>query len=411
MLRSIRFRSVAVILLACSAALMLGQEMAAQEGKRAASRVALGKTCSLEYLGAFVADGGFKGRSRLRLGEFVDTIAGQPEEQSTEVSGAAQDDLAPSKQRVVQDYEPGAHPVETVNGRPVLADVVDAISDFVEEHQTVMEAPRSVTTDATGRVIVADPPAHAVHVLDFKGKTSFRIQGGKDRRLQTPVGVAADAQNNIYVSDSDRGMILVYDRLGRFRHYLGKVKGEAFFERPEGVAVDGSGGRIYVADTARNAVAVLDLRGPVVGSFGNGARGSGQGEFNKPSSVVLAGGQLFVLDSFASRVQILDLQGNLLRRVNTPNDNNSPSDHAGLAVDSKGDLYISDEIKGMVRVYSQVGKLVATFGRRGVKTGEFGRPLGVWADARDRVYVADSKNRRIQVFQFRNGSKNSVTCE
>ena len=409
--RPVRFRSVAVFLLACSAALTLGQEAMAQEGKRAASRVALGKTCSLDYLGAFVADGGFKGRSRLRLGEFVDTIAGQPEDEPpAPVSGASPDDVAPAKQRVVQDYEPGAHPVETVNGRPVLADVVDAITSFAEEHQTVMEAPRSITTDAAGRVIVADPPAHAVHVLDFKGKTSFRIQGGKDRRLQTPVGVAGDSLGNIYVTDSDRGMILVYDRLGRFRHYLGKVKGEAFFERPEGVAVDGGGGRIYIADTARNTVVVLDLRGAVVGSFGNGARSSGQGEFNKPTSVVLAGGQLFVLDSFASRVQILDLQGNLLRRVSTPNDNNSPSDHAGLAVDSKGHLYVSDEVKGMVRVYNQAGKVVAAFGRPGVKTGEFSRPLGVWADARDRVYVADSKNRRIQVFQFRNG-RNGMTCE
>jgi DNA-binding beta-propeller fold protein YncE len=398
---SIRVPALAVLLLACFVVLAGAQESGNDKPKRAASRLELGKTCSLDYLGAFVADGGFKGRSRLRLGEFVGTIAGEPEDQPVAGSGPPSDDVAPAKQRVVEDYEPGAHPVETVNGRPVLADMVDAITSVVEEHQTVLEAPRAVATDASGRVVVADPPAHAVHVLDFKGKTSFRIQGGKDRRLQTPAGVAADSLGNIYVSDSDRGMILVYDNLGRFRHYLGKIKGEAYFERPAGIAVDGPSGRIYVADSARNAVFVLDLRGAVVGSFGDKPHSSGRAEFSKPTGVVFAGGQLFVLDSFGSRVQILDGQGNLLRQVRTPNDNHSPPDHAGLAIDSAGNLYVSDEVEGKVRVYSQEGKLVGVFGRPGSKTGEFSRPLGLWADARDRIYVADSNNRRIQVFQFR----------
>lgn len=405
---SIGVRSAAVLLMACFAVPGRAQDSRNDKAKRAASRVELGKSCALDYLGAFVADGGFKGRSRLRLGEFVGTIAGQSEDQTTGVSGPPSDDVGPAKQRVVEDYEPGAHPVETVNGRPVLADMVDAITSVVEEHQTVMEAPRAVATDASGRLVVADPPVHAVHVLDFKGKTSFRIQGGKDRRLQTPAGVAADGLGNIYVSDSERGMILVYDHLGRFRHYLGKIKGEAYFEKPEGIAVDGPSGRIYVADTARNSIFVLDLRGAVVGSFGEKSRG--EGEFSKPTSVVFASGQLFVLDSFGSRVQVLDGQGNLLRQVRTPNDNLSPPDHTGLAIDSAGNLYVSDEVEGKVRVYSQEGKLVGAFGRPGSKTGEFSRPLGLWADARERIYVADFNNRRIQVFQFRNERK-GAKCE
>ena len=405
MLWTIRFRSVTVGLLVCFAASALARQVtnkSGDTGKRAASsRVSLGEDCSLSYVGAFVADGSFKGRSRLRLGQFVGTIAGQPEDQPAALSAPSSDDAVPAKQRVVEDYEPGAHPVETVNGRPVLADAVEAITSFLEEHRAVMDEPRAVATDSSGRVMVADPPAQAVHVFDFKGKTSFRIQGGKDRRLRHPVGVAADSQDNIYVADSDRGMILVYDHLGRFRHYLGKIKGEAYFERPEGVAVDSGAGRIYVADTARNAVSVLDLRGEILGNFGGNARGEAQREFNRPTSVVLFRHQIFVLDSYGSRVQILDLQGQVLRQFSTPNDNTSPSDHAGMAVDSAGDLYVSDEVQGVVRFYNQEGKLLKVFGRPGNKIGEFSRPLGVWVDERDRIYVADSKNHRIQVFQFR----------
>ena len=404
-----RFRSPTVVLLLCFAVPALAQQVRNNRGDMgnhaASSRVPLGKDCSLAYVGAFVADGSFKGRSRLRLGQFVGTIAGHPEDQPAAVSAPSSDDAVPAKQRVVEDYEPGAHPVETVNGRPVLADAVEAITSFLEEHRAVMDEPRAVATDSSGRVIVADPPAQAVHVLDFKGKTSFRIQDGKDRRLQHPVGVAADSQDNIYVADSDRGTILVYDHLGRFRHYLGKIKGEAYFERPEGVAVDGRADRIYVADTARNAISVLNLRAEIVGNFGGNRRGPGQPEFNKPTSVVLFRHQLFVLDSYGSRVQILDLQGQVLRQFSTPNDNTSPPDHAGMAVDSAGDLYVSDEVQGVVRVYNQEGKLLRVFGRPGNKIGEFSRPIGVWVDERDRIYVADSRNHRIQVFQFRAGGQ------
>lgn len=407
---SLSSRTLSLVLLICVVLLAGAKEGSKKdsEGKRASSRVALGKTCSLAYLGAFLADGGFRGRSRLRLGEFVDTVAGQPDAQPPDVSAPTSDDVAPAKQRVVQDYEPGAHPVETVNGRPVLADVVDAIASFVEEHQAAMDAPQSVSTDSAGRLIVADPSIHAVHVLEFRGKTSFRIQGGKDRRLQTPAGVASDPQGNIYVSDTQRGMVLVYDHLGRFRHYLGKVKGEAFFERPEGLAVDASASRLYVADTPRNTIAALDLRGQVLGSFGD-ARG-GRRQFNKPTSILLRHNELFVLDSSGSRVQVFDLNGKLLRQVKIAHDDTSPLDHPGFAVDSRGNTYVSDELKGIVRVYNQAGRLLNIFGRKGNKIGEFSRPSGLWADAHDRIYVADPGNHRVQVFQFRARGE-GLSCE
>ena len=410
MRRSFPWRVLLLVLLICFSFPVLAKEehKPGSQGQRASSRVSLGKTCSLAYLGAFLADGGFKGRSRLRLGEFVDTVAGQSETPAPAVSAPASDDVAPARQRVVEDYEPGAHPVETVNGRPVLADVVDALASFVEEHQAAMDSPQAVSTDAAGRLLVADPAIHAVHVLDFRSKTSFRIQGGKDRRLQTPAGLASDPQGNIYVSDSERGMVLVYDRLGRFRHYLGKVKGEAFFERPEGIAVDAGAGRLYVADKPRNAIAILDLRGQVLGALGD-ARGA-RPQFNKPTGVMLLRDELFVLDSLASRVQTFDLHGNLLRQVKIAHDDASTPEHAGFAVDSRGNIYVSDELKDIVRVYTQAGKPLNVLGRQGAKIGEFRRPSGMWADARDRVYVADPGNHRVQVFQFRARGE-GLSCE
>src|SRR5215469_11430627 len=56
-------------------------------------------------------------------------------------------------------------------------------------HPSVLYAPRHVVTDSHQRLIISDPAANALHVLDRKGKTSFRIVCGKDRRLRKPSGV------------------------------------------------------------------------------------------------------------------------------------------------------------------------------------------------------------------------------
>jgi len=65
--------------------------------------------------------------------------------------------------------------------------------------------------------------------------------------------VALDAQDNIYVTDSESGKIFVFDADGKYRHALGSLKGgEGYFKRPTGIAVDSAAQRIYVTDTLRD---------------------------------------------------------------------------------------------------------------------------------------------------------------
>jgi DNA-binding beta-propeller fold protein YncE len=53
-----------------------------------------------------------------------------------------------------------------------------------------------------------------------------------------------------------------------------------------------------------------------------------------------------------------------------------------------------------VQVYDRQGQLLFTFGRTGNRTSEFELPSGLWIDPRDRIYIADSYNHRVQVFQL-----------
>lgn len=72
---------------------------------------------------------------------------------------------------------------------------------------------------------------------------------------------------------------------------------------------------------------------------------------------------------------------------------------AGVAHDSKGNVYIADGY-GNTRIvkYDASGKYVAHWGGPGAADGQFNVVHGVAVDSRDRLYAVDRSNKRIQVF-------------
>jgi sugar lactone lactonase YvrE len=69
-------------------------------------------------------------------------------------------------------------------------------------------------------------------------------------------------------------------------------------------------------------------------------------------------------------------------------------------VDSEGDLYVVDGLWGAIQVFNRQGELLYYFGKRGTAAGQFQLPTGLFIDRNDRIYVADSLNRRVQVYHY-----------
>ena len=147
--------------------------------------------------------------------------------------------------------------------------VIDVIAGEPDFHFLVN--PYSIATDSHGRVIVTDTGADGVHVFDFtekKYKFLSRKDNGKDPML-SPQCVAVDAEDNIYVTDSQAGKIFIYDAKLKFRRVIGSLKGgEGYFKRPTGIAVDSAAQRIFITDTLRNKIFVMDMQGSVLATIG-----------------------------------------------------------------------------------------------------------------------------------------------
>jgi DNA-binding beta-propeller fold protein YncE len=71
----------------------------------------------------------------------------------------------------------------------------------------------------------------------------------------------------------------------------------------------------------------------------------------------------------------------------------------GLAVDNEGNIYISYVASSIISMYQPDGTPLGTFGQPGSRIGEFRAPRGLWVDGNNRIYVSDTGNARVQVFQ------------
>lgn len=357
------------------------------------------------YLGGYLSDGKFRPASALSC---------NPQEISSSSYNPAREvglrpaevpsfiDLRPLE-HVIENYQPPARAQKTAKAHFALAVLRDEIVTLAYGREKALLAPQHVTADSLGRLIVSDPGAGAVHVLD--GNRSFRIAAGARRRLLSPGGVAVDADDNIYVADPIGGVVVVYDRLGNFLHDIGRIGGETLFHSPTAIALDRKNGHLYVLDTPRDVLFITDLEGKILKRVGKG-RGFAIGRYTSsvvpldllaPTEIALGNGKLAVLDSTASRISIMDLQCNVVGQFNIRVlTGRETADEIGLTMDTADNLYLSNLGESTVRIYDQSGHLKSSFGR----LGEFNAPSGLWIDSTNRMYIADTNNRRVLMFQL-----------
>ena len=296
--------------------------------------------------------------------------------------------------------------VEYVRTVPSVAEFTKPHSVFVKLFNWVVGAPDrteimrpyAVTHDSVGRLLVADPGQQGVHIYDFEKQKYQFLRGPKGKTLESPLDVACDTNDDIYVSDSVRRLVYVFDVKGKFLRTIGGTTAESRLLRPTGMALDRAARRLYITDTLRHQVMVFRLDGTLIRAIGT--RGAGPGEFNFPVSVALAGGRVYVVDAMNFRVQAFTADGEFIRAFgqlgNQTGTFNRPK---GIAADTDGNLYVVDGLFETVQVFDPDGRLLYYFGATGTRPGQFQLPAGISIDDRNNIYVADSMNRRVQVFR------------
>lgn len=271
----------------------------------------------------------------------------------------------------------------------------------------LFEKPIDIKTDGKGLVYVTDIALAGIFVFDLQlQKVDFWSRGSDpDAGLAiTPYYLSLDPSGNIYVVGTGRKEIFVLDPKGKLLRridFTGKVKS------PAGIALDSKGERIYLVDSGEYKVAVFDLAGKHLFSFGKG--GDRDGEFNRPSPIAInRKGEIIVGDTINSRVQIFDRDGKFLRKFGQRGDGAADFQIIkGVAADSDDNIYVTDGKANQLKVFSTKGDFLISIGTAYSVThtmkeapGGFLLPQGVYIDSTDTMYIADQANMRFQVFRY-----------
>lgn len=261
-----------------------------------------------------------------------------------------------------------------------------------------LKAPQAVTVAGDGSLVVADAGTRTIKVYN-RAENRFNILPDDDHLLQKPVGVAVDSEaQRIYVSDSAAGLIRFFPLKGP--GVSGEL-GKGQLERPTGLAISPVTNELLVLDAKQSAL-LRYSRGDHTLKGRVGMRGTDPGQFNHPTDLALnSSGEILVSDALNFRVQIFSPAGEFRRAFGKAGD--SPgyfSRPKGIAVDSEDHIYVVDTLFDNVQVFDREGQLLIAFGSAGQQPGQFWMPAGISIDKNDRIYVADTYNRRIQIFQY-----------
>lgn len=274
------------------------------------------------------------------------------------------------------------------------------VIDFVlGEDEAPLSAPFGVHADKE-RVFTTDIVHKALYVFDKKENEIIKIDGSKKEKFLYPIDVATDSRGNIFVSDSVRAKIFVFEKDGDYSYTIApKV-----LQRPVGIAISPDDKKLYIVDALSSQVHVTTLKGELIGSIGK--RGLGEGEFNRPTFIDVGGdGKLYVADSMNHRVQILDRDGKFIRKFGQLGDEigcfGSPR---GISIDSENNIYVSDTMFNNIQIFNQNGELLLVLGHYGDKKGEFALPEDISITPDNTIYVTDTNNKRVQAFKLINSA-------
>lgn len=275
-----------------------------------------------------------------------------------------------------------------------------AFNIFGEWGEGSLVKPMAVAV-AGQRIYVSDTGNGRVQVFDYDGNPVAKIgkPGQGKGEFRFPYGIAVDPNGLIYVADLYNGNIQVFSQDGQFLRYFGETDPNSdIITGPAGLAI--AGGRLYVADVRKSQVLVFSMDGKLQQTIGT--KGEKPGQLSSPNSVAVNGNRVYVVDTGNDRIQVFSTDGTFIEAFDGGNGkgNSLTVNPRGLAFDGRGVLYVVSNLTNHVLGFDRDGKWFFSFGSVGADDGKFYLPNGLTIDDQGRVYVTDTVNGRVVVFQI-----------
>lgn len=311
-----------------------------------------------------------------------------------------------------------------------------------------MNTPSGVAVDHFGNLYITDQNDNCVRRVDTAGIiTTFAGTGSSgslgdgglatDAQLFFPQGVTTDPSGNVYIADQFNNLVrkvnIVTGIITTVAGTIGAIgySGDngpataAHLWHPADVAAD-QYGNVYFVDQDNSVMRKVDAAGIITTMAGTGTAGfSGDGgpstaaKLNFPQGIAVdTAGNVYIADLYNSRIRKINVATGIISTVAgngaaTFSGDGGPATDAALwdasavAVDTNGNLFISDYYNSRIRKVSSTTGIITTITGNGVSdfccdcgmatAAEIYYPQGVAADRKGNVYIADYGNHRVRI--------------
>lgn len=250
------------------------------------------------------------------------------------------------------------------------------------------------------RIYVSDTNNSRIQVFDYSGKPLFGFgePGNGKGQFNFPYGLDSAPDGRIFVADLHNATISVFTPDGEFLDYFppGTPEGKTLV-KPAGLRI--ISGRVYVTDVALGKVFVFNLSGDKLLEIGE--PGQGPGQLSSPNAVTVAGNRVYVVDTGNHRVTAFDTGGKFLLEFDgmAGSEQSLVVNPRGVGADGRGVLYVVSNLTSRVEGFDREGNALFNFGGPGTAEGQMVLPNGLDIDDQGRIYVTDTVNGRVVVYQ------------
>jgi len=264
----------------------------------------------------------------------------------------------------------------------------DSEGNFVKQWSLV-DGPTGIALDSSGNVYAAESISTSIAKFDSDG--NFITKWGSQRTVNDGInmidGIDVDSSGNVYVVTNGKNF-----------------------------NVDSSG-NVHRVMNENNNIQKFDSDGNFITKWGS--QGTANGQFYAPSDVALdSSDNVYVADTENNRIQKFDSDGNFITKWGSQGTANGQFNFPlGIATDLSGNVYVVDSYNYRIQKFNSSGNFITKWGSQGpgilsskvLYDGQFDFPGGIAVDSLGNVYVTDRVDNRVQVFAQDNNQSPSTT--